>query len=867
MADTRGSGANFPTNDTTSPLLRAQSDVHEQDLEATEVTPLISRPSQDTHTASGSRRSSAVSLLKSIQGETKPRRRWPSLIALVLLCIVAILIMVLGFFAPEVMEEYAMQAATFEPTSLSIKEFTSTGVRARVQGDFNMDSSKVKKGSVRNFGRFGTWFAAKVESGASSVQVSLPEYGNIHLGTADIPPLVVDVRNGHTTHIDFVANITPGDFDGVRKIARDWIDGRLGQLRIFGEAQVPVKSGIFSFGKQTVSHSIVFQSSDIPTMPKYSIKKLDFSDVDLPDSKKALAADVVVTVGNDYPVDVEVPPLGFEVLVENCSPKEPRIPLAYVSTPSLHVTPHEDVTAKLLGIIHELPADFLEDCPNKEGSPLDILLSNYINGKDATVFVRGSSTPSGDVPQWITDMISDIIVPISVPGHALGQLIESFSLNDVHFGLPDPLADEDSPEANPTISAVIKALITLPEQMNFNISVQHVRADADVFYKGSKLGKLDLKKWQQANSTKVESKNGNSQPRLLVQSKIEEAPLHVTDNDVLADVVEALLFGGSKVVLAIKAEVDVQIETALGKLTVRRVPAEGKVPVKPIGNGTDIGTVKPQVGQLQIIDTSETSLTIFALVNFTNPTEYSASIPYADVHILNNGSVLGHGTIQTVHLKPGKNHNIPVTVVWDPLTAGGETSRKVGVELLSQYISGFNTTITVRTHEGSIPSQPGLGRALSGFSVEIPTPRLLDPPESHDPKDPNKGKDPKDSAPHFISDATMHLLSSTATFTLVSPLRSSTIYITYINATALYKGDKVGHIDFDDPFEVPPIVPTITPPLPVDWSLGSVGYEAIRNAVGGSLRLAAKATVGVKIGLWEERVWYVGQGIGAKIRL
>jgi hypothetical protein len=112
----------------------------------------------------------------------------------------------------------------------------------------------------------------------------------------------------------------------------------------------------------------------------------------------------------------------------------------------------------------------------------------------------------------------------------------------------------------------------------------------------------------------------------------------------------------------------------------------------------------------------------------------------------------------------------------------------------------------------------------------------------------------------------MHLFSSTAEFELQSPLTSSIIYITYINATAFYKEDEVGSIVYDIPFAVPPGVST-TPRLPVDWSLGSVGYEAVKKALGGQLKLRAEAVIGVSIGEWNERIWYKGQGIGAKIRL
>jgi len=113
----------------------------------------------------------------------------------------------------------------------------------------------------------------------------------------------------------------------------------------------------------------------------------------------------------------------------------------------------------------------------------------------------------------------------------------------------------------------------------------------------------------------------------------------------------------------------------------------------------------------------------------------------------------------------------------------------------------------------------------------------------------------------------MHLLTSSATFTLLSPLPHSTIYITYINATAFYNHtDPVGTILYDLPIAVPPGA-TQTPRLPVDWSLDSGGYEAVKQALGGTLKLDAKAMVRVRVGRWEERVWFTGGGIGAKIRI
>ena len=53
----------------------------------------------------------------------------------------------------------------------------------------------------------------------------------------------------------------------------------------------------------------------------------------------------------------------------------------------------------------------------------------------------------------------------------------------------------------------------------------------------------------------------------------------------------------------------------------------------------------------------------------------------------------------------------------------------------------------------------------------------------------------------------------------------------------------------------------------MDWSLDSVGYEAVKKALGGRLKLDAKAEVGIRIGMWTEGVWFVGRGIGARIKI
>lgn len=138
-------------------------------------------------------------------------------------------------------------------------------------------------------------------------------------------------------------------------------------------------------------------------------------------------------------------------------------------------------------------------------------------------------------------------------------------------------------------------------------------------------------------------------------------------------------------------------------------------------------------------------------------------------------------------------------------------------------------------------------------------------PPGGNPDDPEY-RDP--DAPRFIDDAIFHIFTSTATFTLLSPLKHNTVTIRHVNATAFYNHTlPVGTIFYDTPFDVPPGV-SRSPALPVDWDIGGVGFGAVKEAVGGRLRLDAEATAEIGLGQWlSGEIWFRGRGIGAGVRI
>lgn len=265
MADDRPEGAPLLGN-SERPASRHSNESHEN-------TPLLSRaddaPRYDTTEDDDDRHrysSPAATSLQSIQNRrapsvksTKGGRRLPTFIAIGILALFAIGIITGAFFVPAAAEEYAKQSLIIEPTNLSVQNFTSTGVTAKVEAIFKMDASRVKNDAVRKFGRFGTWIARKVETQPSTVEVYLPEYGNILLGTVALPRIAVDIRDGHDTALNFYAVLEPGKGEDIRIIINDWLLGRLDQIRVMGKADVGLKSGIFHLGTQTIAASLVLE--------------------------------------------------------------------------------------------------------------------------------------------------------------------------------------------------------------------------------------------------------------------------------------------------------------------------------------------------------------------------------------------------------------------------------------------------------------------------------------------------------------------------------------------------------------------------------------------------------------------------------
>lgn len=294
---------------------------------------------------------------------------------------------------------------------------------------------------------------------------------------------------------------------------------------------------------------------------------------------QGLNADATVTIPYDNLIAVNLPPVGFDVLVGGCDTNE-YIQIASGSSGRVDVKPYKDIQLAATAHIDRISNELTKPCKEGKNSPLDRLTYDFARGLDTTVYGKCCNFPDTGSPQWLRELTrNSVLTSFPLPGKQAGALLRSFSLTNTSFSLPSPLADPDTPDGQPRVSSEIEAIVALPEEMDFPLTVRKLRPDATIFHQSKTLGKLDLSKWQKAKSMKL-AERVNSTVLLQIKSFVEEAPLEILDNEVFGEVIQKLIFGSQGIVLTVKAEVDVELATPVGTFVVRRLPAEGEVPVK-----------------------------------------------------------------------------------------------------------------------------------------------------------------------------------------------------------------------------------------------------------------------------------------------
>lgn len=168
----------------------------------------------------------------------------------------------MGLLGPSATAQYAREAAILDISNLSVELFTDRGARVLIQAKVTIDANRVGSRAIRTFGMMGGWLTRKVSIGESKIFIYLPDYSEGVLGTATTPATDLRIQNGQTTTIDFVSEVETCSLKILQSLASDYVNGGLGLIRVRGEANIALKSGILGFGTHKQTMEMTFEGSE-----------------------------------------------------------------------------------------------------------------------------------------------------------------------------------------------------------------------------------------------------------------------------------------------------------------------------------------------------------------------------------------------------------------------------------------------------------------------------------------------------------------------------------------------------------------------------------------------------------------------------
>ncbi|KAG0227544.1 hypothetical protein BGW42_002903 [Actinomortierella wolfii] len=491
---------------------------------------------------------------------------------------------------------------------------------------------------------------------------------------------------------------------------------------------------------------------------------------------------------------------------------------------------------------------------------LSRLLSRYIQGKDSLVTVR--ALPEPEMAQWLQVVVQSIVLNICFPGSLQEDFIEGIEMRQLSFGFDEENSlDTLAPANSAAISGRLVSRLQLPENITFPITVAELypevalfpidasdRSKDETWAKPVPMARIELP----AGSLPAKSKQDGN--KLQVDVSFDQGKLVVLpgqEQEFYRFLNESFL--QDEITFGVTGSARAYVNTGMGSFELGPIPFTTRTTQKGLGG---LVSVPPKLEQIDIVDSTSHSLTIRARLVITNPSSISADLGSLSFFWGYNGFLIGLATVPRAVLQPGENM-VETFGMMDPAldcrqrahdpTCNPDDAVAAARAFLSGYISGDNTTaIDVLGHAEST-KLPLLQPVISSLKLRSTLPVMEE---------------------DFLLSSTMYLLPASIVLELRNPL-DTMIWVLYLNGTAFYKGEPLGHVrvDFEHdittpkPIEIPandhrgePDSGYVkTPRLPVTYELSSVGYEALKRALGGTLEVDVLCHIKARVGnmiLW-----------------
>ncbi|KAF9291379.1 hypothetical protein BGZ68_004240 [Mortierella alpina] len=764
-----------------------------------------------------------------------------------MLLTVCLLIVIIS---PLVAQRVLDRALVLEIQKTDISETDETGFQVSIQSTIRLDTA--------NDGFFGlSGIVQKVSQPTMTMQ---PTILSLSLPTTDEKvqmaqfqveeqqmPLGGILQLKISTHV-LVTNAT---------LMAEFFQSTLQQSTVNLAVRGPVSARLGSLWSMKLRLSLNVAMDGLKGIQDAALASLALPDED-PDGGIAMSA--VARIDNPSKVvSLKMGSISFGIfLPSKAHPDVDQYQIAEVKCADLNLAAGQSNEIKLSGRLFHLD-DWTQDSrggaffdlKSKKQLILGELLSRFIRGADSDIRVRALSNDP-EVPSWLSEAFKGVVLNMAFPGSPTKDFIESLDMNQLQFGFSDA---KDSALLNGRLASVLQ----LPPNITFPIKLLKMKPVAWLRVPGGQnITSLEILDFLPTKSRQV----GTS---LEVDVNLEDTRL-VVAQDGLQEFYRFLntSFTQEWIELGIIGEATALVECGLGTFEL------GPIPFDVISRQRGLGglmSVLPVLEKLDVVDSTTHSLTVMATLTLFNPSSISATLGDLSFLWSYHGYIIGMATVSNVHLQAG-NNTIECIGMMDPSTdcahkhdplCNPEGAMNASREFISKYISGDNsTTIDVLGYPGSTHI-PLLRPMMSSFAITSHLPAIDQ---------------------DFLISATMYIFSSKLELELQNPL-DTVITVLYLNGTASFKGEKLGHvlIDFEHDFTSPkPIVIPAnnhreedsgyvkTPKLPVVFDLSSVGYEALMKALGGSLEVDVVCHIKAKVGSMLMWVDFMKDGVQAEVR-
>ncbi|ANZ77053.1 BA75_04065T0 [Komagataella pastoris] len=570
----------------------------------------------------------------------------------------------------------------------------------------------------------------------------------------------------------------------------------------------------------------------------------------------------------NYPLKASIPRASFQVSIWDCEEEE-LVPFANLSMDQLVLKPYEELVVSSTLTVSELDSRLTSNCPSTNRSPLNELIIGFLSGEKSLIYIYGSNNAANeDVPKWLRSVLEGLVFPID--SSIISPLLKKFT-PDLDFLNPTMQFKEiglhsiDS-DSQPHLNAKFYGNVTLPAYANLSsLNISGFTSTFEISEAHKNVVKVNIEEWQDS-STIIDH------DVLYFEGIINDSLIDIISPETISHMIQKYLDNHSQVV-DVDATIGIQAQTPVSEQLVELSDLEVQLPIELAGPSTDIDSVLDHLNvtvlNINVISTTKDSILLLVDADILNPFASGFNLVNVDLdlQIAYNESTLGHLSLfENIESLGSSWFSASALFDIDPnrYTIDNIPSSDISPiekleQLVSGYLSGEETLVTIEGHDRSIPTSPLLSQVLKNLSVTLPIPQIVY--DEHKILSSNP-----DYQSGFILDSTMHLMSSEIEFTVYNPISNSEAFVLIENAKASYEGTVLGYIGREQSLIIPPGVST-TPRIPIRYATSGIGADILRKAMNGELKVDAQAVVEFGLQSFKLQLIYHGKGMRSNIRL